>query len=210
MTRSASVHANPQNHSAVDITSQLISDLTDFERSAPIQGPTSQIHACLELTFKKWADAYNDVIRTANLTYPDIRTKMDEYATTWYRIQHQLAVANFYFPEIESKLERLFGEAIRLSNYTVKPYSAVSFKIDDIDRKTYNLYLKFCLSKTFATRASEIIRSEHEGEVLPPEISTLYQGRGYWKLNSQGGLEPALSPVGSITPPEHSKTGNAL
>jgi hypothetical protein len=194
--------AGSRNHSAVDITSQLVSDLTDFERSAPTEGPTAQVHACLELTFRKWADAYNAVLRTANLTYPDIKIKMDEYATTWYRMKHQLAVANFYFPNIETKLEHLFEEATRVSNGTLKPVSAVSFRIDDIDRKTYNLYLKFCLSQYFARRSVESILGENEGTVLPPSISSLYQGTAGWRYSAQSGWEPYLNPGTGITPPE--------
>ncbi|NDG85217.1 MAG: hypothetical protein EBX52_09315 [Proteobacteria bacterium] len=196
------------NHSAVDITSQLVSDLTDFERSAPTTGPIEPIHACLGLTFRKWADSYNQMLRFASLNYSEIKVKMDEYATHWFRTRHLLAVAEFHYPDLESTLERLYSEGVERSGRVMKPFGEVRFSIDDIDRKTYDLYLKFCLSRLFAERAESLLKIQNDGQALPPGISSLYQGKAGWTPSPQGGLVPVLLPGSPLTPPE--KAGGAL
>jgi hypothetical protein len=191
-----------RNHSAADITSQLVADLTDFERSAPTTGPVEPIHACLGLTFRKWADSYNQILRFASLTYPDIKVKMDEYATHWYRTKHLLAVADYHYPDIENTLEQLYSEAIVRSGGLMRRFDEVRFSIDDIDRRTYDLYLKFCLSKMFADRADALLKIQNDGRALPPGISTSYQGLAGWTQSPQGGLVPVLLPGSPLTPPE--------
>jgi|GEM_PF-3821108 len=194
--------AGAANHSAVDITSQLVADLTDFERSAPATGPVEPIHACLGLVFRNWADSYNQILRFARLNYPEIKVKMDEYATHWYRSRHLLAVADYHYPDIENTLERLFAEGVERSGRLMKPFDEVRFAIDDIDRKTYDLYLKFCLSRMFAERADALLQIRNDGRALPPGISTLYQGKAGWIESPQGGLVPVLVSGSPLTPPE--------
>jgi hypothetical protein len=200
-----STRPSPDNRSATDVTYQLMTDLSEFERMVPTGNDRERVMACLGHTFLKWANSYHRIMAVTPLDYPSIKVKLDYYATHWYRVRHNMAVSNFYYPNIESGMDFIFRDASVKFDQRLKLHSQVGFTIDDIDRKTYNQHLFFCLSRYFLARSIETIPEANEGEVLPAHIGSIYQGTAYWKPTSYGGLEPALRPGTGLNPPEIQK-----
>ncbi len=204
----ASKQPSPDNRSASDITNQLMTDLADFERMVSPNEERERVMACLGHTFLKWANSYNRILAATPIDYASIKVKLDDYATHWYRVRHNMAVANFYYPGIESGIDSIFRDASIKFDQRLKSHSQVRFTIDDVERRVYHQHLMFCLSRFFFYRSMETIPMDHEGEVLPANISSMYQGTAYWTPTLTGGIEPALRPGTSLNAPEIQKGGD--